>query len=152
MPLRLWNLSNGFSLISQYIVLIIEYFECKNFIIGLWIDSHLSLTHDEATVALLFWTNPHPLRSWPYYKPLDCRVTSSHVNLLLVRSHQAEIIIVKLFIQGINNVIRVRIEPRSCNQGRRKNDIFTLSATLPTIYTNILCSTKICFQKFCNLQ
>ena len=37
-------------------------------------------------------------------------LTSSHVNLLLVRSHQAEIIIVKRLIQGRNNVTRVRVE------------------------------------------
>ena len=55
------------------------------------------------------------------------------LDLLLVRSHQAEIIIVKRLIQGRNNVIRVRVEPRSFDQGRRKNDAFTHSATLPTI-------------------
>ena len=37
-------------------------------------------------------------------------LTSSHVNLLLVRSHQAEIIILKRLIQGRNNVTRVRVE------------------------------------------
>ena len=26
---------------------------------------------------------------------------------------------------------RVRVEPKSCNQGRRKNDAFTHSVTLP---------------------
>ena len=51
------------------------------------------------------------------------------LNLLLVRSHQAEIIIVKRLIQGRNNVTRVRVEPRSFDQGRRKNDAFTHSAT-----------------------
>ena len=54
-------------------------------------------------------------------------------NLLLVRSHQAEIIIVKRLIQGRNNVTRVQVEPRSFDQGRRKNDDFTHSATLGTI-------------------
>ena len=34
------------------------------------------------------------------------------LNLLLVRNHQAEIIIVKRLIQGRNNVTRVRVEPR----------------------------------------
>ena len=57
---------------------------------------------------------------------------SCPLNLLLVQSHQAEIIIVKRLIQGRNNVTRVRVEPRSCDQGRRKNDAFTHSATLPT--------------------
>ena len=45
----------------------------------------------------------------------------------------ARIIIVKHPIQGRNNVTRVRIEPRSCDQRRRKNDAFTLSATLLTM-------------------
>ena len=56
---------------------------------------------------------------------------SCPLNLLLVRSHQAEIIIVKRLIQGRNSVTRVRVEPRSFDQGRRKNDAFTYSATLP---------------------
>ena len=41
---------------------------------------------------------------------------SSHscpLNLLLVRSHQAEIIIVNRFIQGRQNFTRVQFEPRS---------------------------------------
>ena len=54
------------------------------------------------------------------------------LNLLLVGNHQAEIIIVKRLIQGRNNVTRVRVEPRLFDQGRRKNDAFTHSATLPT--------------------
>ena len=58
---------------------------------------------------------------------------SCPLNLLLVRSHQAEIIIVKRLIQGRNSVTRVRVEPRSFNQVRRKNDAFTHSATLPTV-------------------
>ena len=56
---------------------------------------------------------------------------SCPLNLLLVRSHQAEIIIVKRLIQGRNSVTRVRVEPGSFDQGRRKNDAFTYSATLP---------------------
>ena len=57
---------------------------------------------------------------------------SCPLNLLLVRSHQAKIIIVKRLIQERNNVTRVLVEPRSFDQGRRKNDTFTHSATLPT--------------------
>ena len=45
---------------------------------------------------------------------------SCPLNLLLVRSHQAEIIIVKRLIQGRYNVTRVRVEPRPFDQGRRK--------------------------------
>ena len=56
---------------------------------------------------------------------------SCPVNSLLLQIHQAEIIIVKGFIQGRNNVNRVRIEARSCNQDRRKNDAFIFSAMLP---------------------
>ena len=59
-------------------------------------------------------------------------LNSCPLNLLLVRSHQAEIIIIKRLIQGRNNVTRVRVEPRSFDQGRRKNDAFTHSATVPT--------------------
>ena len=62
---------------------------------------------------------------------------SCPLNLLLVRSHQAEIIIVKRLIQGRNSVTRVRVEPN--DQGRRKNDAFTYSATLPTKQRCRLC-------------
>ena len=48
----------------------------------------------------------------------------SHVALLLVRSHQAETIIVKRLIQRRNIVTRVRVEPRSCNRSRGKSDAF----------------------------
>ena len=37
---------------------------------------------------------------------------SCHLNLLLVRSHQAETIIVKRFMQGCKNVTRLWVEPR----------------------------------------
>ena len=47
---------------------------------------------------------------------------SCSLILLLVRSHQAEIIIVKRLIQGRNNVTRVRAEPKSYKQNCRKND------------------------------
>ena len=57
---------------------------------------------------------------------------SCPMNLLLVRSQQVEVIIVKRLIQGHNNVTRVRVEPSLCDQGRRKNNAFTLSATLPS--------------------
>ena len=57
---------------------------------------------------------------------------SCPLNLLLVGSHQAELIIIKRLIQGRNNETRVRVEPRPFDQGRRKNDAFTHSSTLPT--------------------
>ena len=56
-------------------------------------------------------------------------LNSCPVNLLLVQSHQAEIIVIKRFIQGRNNTTGMGVEPRSCNQRRRKNDTFTHSAT-----------------------
>ena len=59
-------------------------------------------------------------------------LNSCPLNLLLVRSHQAEIIIVKRLIQGRSNVTRVRVEPRSFDQGCCKNNTFTHSAMLPT--------------------
>ena len=49
--------------------------------------------------------------------------------LLLVRSHQAEIIIGKRLIQGRSSVTRVRVEARSFDRGRR-NDAFIYTATL----------------------
>ena len=56
-------------------------------------------------VVLLFWTNrPHQLRSWPYSKLSGSLLTSSQVNLLLVRNHQAEVIIIKRLIQERNNL------------------------------------------------
>ena len=64
--------------------------------------------------------------------PMFLRISSNScpLNLLLVRSHQAEIISVKRLIQGRNNVTRVLVEPRSFDQGRLKNDAFTHSVTL----------------------
>ena len=66
--------------------------------------------------------------------PMFLWITSNScpMNLLLVRNHEAEIIIVKHFVLRCSNVTRVRIKPRSCDQGCRKNDAFTLSASLST--------------------
>ena len=67
---------------------------------------------------------------------------SCPLNLVLVRSQQAEIIIVKRFIKGRKNVtIRMRVEPTSYDHCRRKNDVFALSATLPTGFK--FCIVKI---------
>ena len=68
------------------------------------------------------------------------------MNLLLVYSHQAEIIIVKCIIQGRNNVTRV--ESGTYDYDRIKNDSILLSVTLQT---NHLSSDKPPFwvgQKF----
>ena len=56
-----------------------------------------------------------------------------HWVCCLLEVTKAEIIIVKCLIQGRNNVTRVWVEPRACDQGRRKN-VFTLSTTLPTCW------------------
>ena len=52
-------------------------------------------------------TNPDSLRSCPCFRVL----LSDYFNLLLVRFHQAEIIVVKRLIQGRNNEARVGVEP-----------------------------------------
>jgi len=57
------------------------------------------------------------------------------LNLLLVRSHQADIIIVKRLIQGRNNVYdEVGVEPRShdCDHTVAIKRRLILSITLPT--------------------
>ena len=47
-------------------------------------------------------------------------------RILVGDNHRkAEIITVKRLIQGCNNVTRVRVEPRSFDQVRHKNDAFT---------------------------
>ena len=57
-------------------------------------------------------------------------------------------IIIKRLVHKRNNVTKVRIEPRSCNQNRRKNDAFTLSATLPTRFF----LSAGCFEKTMQLR
>ena len=49
-------------------------------------------------------------------------LNSCLLNLQLVQSHQAEIILVKHFIQERNNVTRVLVERRSFNQSCHKNN------------------------------
>ena len=109
--------------------------------------AYLSSCHRTASDANLL-DDPHTFHYQDYFviggirtclgvsdDPMFLWISSNScpLNLLLVRSHQAEIIIVKRLIQGRNSVTRVRVEPRSFDQGRRKNDAFTYSATLPTI-------------------
>ena len=110
-------------------------------------SAYLSSCHQTASDAYLL-EDPHTFHYQDYLviggihtclgvsdDPMFLWISSNFcpLNLLLVRSHQAEIIIVKRLIQGRNNVTRVRVEPRLFNQGRRKNDGFTHLATLPTI-------------------
>ena len=109
--------------------------------------AYLSSCHRTASDANLL-DDPHTFHYQDYFviggirtcsgvsdDPMFVWISSNScpLNLLLVRSHQAEIIIVKRLIQGRNNVTRVRVEPRSFDQGRRKNDAVTHSATLPTM-------------------
>ena len=47
------------------------------------------------------------------------------LNLLLVGSRQAEIIIAKRLVQRRNNMTRVRVKPRSYDQGRCGNDAYS---------------------------
>jgi len=56
------------------------------------------------------------------------------VNLLLVRSHQAEIIVVKCLIQVHKKTKKIRVEMRLCNHDDdcQKNGALTLSSTMPT--------------------
>ena len=65
-------------------------------------------------------------------------------NLLLVRSHQADIIMIERLIQGSNNVTWVWMESRSCNQGRRKNDACAFAAALLTlVQEKVLCCRTV---------
>ena len=75
---------------------------------------------------------------------------SCSLNLLLVRSHQEEIINVKRLIQESKSVTRVPVEPRSFHQSCRKNNAFTLSATLPSSLYNIAHSQIISINKNCS--
>jgi len=51
----------------------------------------------------MFWTNPHSLRIYRFPSNSADSLNFFLVNLLLVRSHQAEIIVVKHLTQGRNN-------------------------------------------------
>jgi len=91
--------------------------------------------HEKATVAL-FCMNPHLFRSCrlPSFPVASFIFSQLIFHLQLVRSHQAEIIVVKRLIQGRNNATRVVVELRSRDRdyGHRKNGALTLLATLPT--------------------
>ena len=68
------------------------------------IDAFLSSYHEKEGLALSFGRIRISLEVDQFQA---FRLTSSHVNLLLIRSHQAEIkIIVNRFIQGGSNVTR----------------------------------------------
>ena len=107
-------------------------------------SAYLSSCHRTASDANLL-DDPHTFHCNDYFviggictclgvsdDPMFFWISSSScpLNLLLVRSHQAEIIIVKRLIQGLNNMTRVRVEPRSF-----ESDAFAHSAMLP-IYSS----------------
>ena len=73
--------------------------------------------HEKTAVAVIFSTNCfHRLEELIVFQAF--RFTFDFpLNLLLVQSHQAKIITLQHLIQGRNNVARVRVEPRSSNQG-----------------------------------
>ena len=51
-------------------------------------------------------------------------------NFLLVEAtKQRYLIMVKHLVQGRNNVTKMRLEPRSCDQDCHKNDAFALLAS-----------------------
>ena len=121
-------------------------------------SAYLSSCHRTASDANLL-DDPHTFHYQDYFAiggirtclgvsddPMFLWISSNScpLNLLLVRSHQAEIIIVKRLIQGRNSVTRVRVEPRSFDQGRRNNDAFTHSATLPTVPYSTCCTLQYC--------
>ena len=84
-------------------------------------------------VALLFWSNRPQRLEVDGIPGFPVGVSLFSGKPAAFSSHQAEILIVKHLIQGRNKVTRMRIEPRSCNQVRRKKDPFTyVLFTLPT--------------------
>ena len=56
-------------------------------------------------------TNPDSLRSCPCFRVFCLNFASNFFDLLLVKFHQAEIIVVKHLIQGCNNEAWVGVEP-----------------------------------------
>ena len=77
---------------------------------------------------------------------------SCPLNLLLVRSHHATIIIIKRLIQGCNNVTTALIEPRSCDQLVVTKT--PLPVTLLYMFKSLLVSAKTSSKlnfKTCNL-
>ena len=89
------------------------------------------------TTTTLWLEESAPAKEFPMIQ-CSCGFFSNScpLNLLLVQSLQAEIIIVKRLIQGLNNVTMVQVEPRSFDQSHRKNYAVTLSAPLPTKWRN----------------
>ena len=75
-------------------------------------------------------TRVYPTGSRTQVYPVDFFEFLSTEFAACSKQPKAEIIILKRLAQGRNNVIKVRVEHRSSDQGRRKNDAFTLTASL----------------------
>ena len=92
------------SITGQRQALIIErstHFHCNDYFVAGEICHSLEVSND----PMFLWISSN----------------SCSLNLLLVRSHQAEMIVIKRLIQGRNNVTRVRVEPTLFDQDHRKN-------------------------------
>ena len=105
----------------------------KKKVIGCYCSAYLSSCQRTASDSNLL-DDPHTFHYNDYFAiggihtgvgvsddPMFLWISSNSfpMNLLLVRSHQAEIMIVIRLIQGRNNVTRVRVEPTSFDQGLR---------------------------------
>ena len=75
------------------------------------IASFLILLSREGDGGAVHRTNPDWLRSCPSFRVFQLSLAFDFFNLLLVRFHQAEIIVVKHLIQGPNIEARVGVEP-----------------------------------------
>ena len=110
--------------------------------------AHICLPVTEQHQMLVLWDDSHTFYCIDYFvfgRICTCfgvfidsmfqQISSNSclLSFLLVQSRQAETILVKRFMQGRNNVTRVGVKPRSCNQERRRNDTFTHLAMLLTI-------------------
>ena len=67
-------------------------------------------------------TNPDSLRSCICFKVFPVEFSFHFFNLLLARSHQAEVIIVKHLIPDAATRLGWELNHLPCDHGRRKND------------------------------
>ena len=77
-------------------------------------------------------TNPDSLRSCTCFRVFRLNFASDFFNLLLVKSHQAEIIAGKHLIKDATTRLGWKLNHQPCDRGRRKNDAPNHSATLLT--------------------
>ena len=73
-------------------------------------------------------TNSDSLKSCPCFRVLRLNFAAGFFNSLLVRFHQAEILVVKHLIQRRNNEALVELNHEPCDHARRKT---TLRTTRP---------------------